>query len=90
MSRGRIALLVAFVASLAALAARLDVADLVSRLRAQSDALGAWGPVVLVAVYVPATMLGVPGTPFTLASPLLFSGPVALVTIIECSSISNI
>ena len=68
MSRWRIALLVAFAISLAALAVKLDVADVVPQLRARSDALGAWGPVVLVAVYVPATMLGVPGTPFTVAA----------------------
>ncbi|HZV96912.1 MAG TPA: VTT domain-containing protein [Candidatus Nitrosocosmicus sp.] len=88
MSRWRIALLVAFAISLAALAVKLDVADVVPRLRARSDALGAWGPVVLVAVYVPATMLGVPGTPFTVAAPLLFSGPVAFVTMVVASTLS--
>jgi uncharacterized membrane protein YdjX (TVP38/TMEM64 family) len=88
VSRWRIALLVAFAISLAALAVKLDVADVVPQLRARSDALGAWGPVVLVAVYVPATMLGVPGTPFTVAAPLLFSGPVAFVTMVVASTLS--
>jgi len=33
-------------------------------------------------------MVGVPGTPFTLAAPLLFGGPVAFVTMVVASTLS--
>ena len=65
MFRWRIAFVVALGVGLGALALSLDVTDLVPRLRTRIDALGAWGPVAFVALYVSATMVGVPGTPFT-------------------------
>ena len=88
MSRGRIALLTALGVGVVALALSVDVAGLLPRLRTRIDALGAWGPVAYVALYVPVTMVGVPGTPFTLAAPLLFGGIVAFVTMVVASTLS--
>ena len=88
MFRWRVAALAALVVGLAALMLSVDIASVLPRLRAWIDTFGPWGPVVLVAVYVPATMVGVPGTPFTLAAPLLFGGPVAFVTMVVASTLS--
>jgi len=88
VSRGRIALLAALGVALAALALSLDIAGLLPRLRTRIDALGAWGPVAFVALYVPATIVGVPGTPFTVAAPLLFGGIAAFVTMVVASTLS--
>lgn len=88
MFRWRVAALAALVVGLAALMLSVDVASVVPRLRAWIDTFGPWGPVVLVALYVPATMAGVPGTPFTVAAPLLFGGLVAFVTMVVASTLS--
>ena len=74
--------------ALAALALTLDVGSLLPRLRARIEPLGAWAPVAFVALYVPATMLGVPGTPFTVAAPMLFGGFVAFFTMVAASTLS--
>ena len=88
MSRWRIAGLVALGVGLAALALSWDLAGLVPRLRTRIEGLGAWGPVAYVALYVPATMLGVPGTPFTVVAPLLFGGIAAFVIMVVASTLS--
>ena len=88
MSRWRIAVVVALGVGFGALALSLDVTDLVPRLRTRIDALGAWGPVAFVALYVSATMVGVPGTPFTVVAPLLFGSLAAFVTMVVASTLS--
>jgi len=88
VSRGRIALVAALGVCLAALLLSFDVGSLLPRVRARIEPLGAWGPLAFVGVYVPATMLGVPGTPFTVAAPLLFGGIAAFVTMVAASTLS--
>lgn len=75
-------------AGLVALALSLDLAALVPRLRTRIEGLGAWGPVAYVALYVPATMVGIPGTPFTVLAPVLFGGIAAFVTMVVASTLS--
>ena len=88
MSRRRIAALVALGVGLAALALCLDFDGIVSGLRARIDALGGWAPVAFVALYVPATMVGVPGTPFTVAAPMLFGVAPAFFIMVLASTLS--
>ena len=51
-------------------------------------ALGLLAPVAFVAIYVAATLIGVPGTPFTLLSPLLFGPLTAFVVMVVASGAS--
>jgi len=88
VSRRRIAALVALGVALAALALCLDFTGIVSGLRARIDALGHWGPVAFVALYVLATMVGVPGTPFTVAAPVLFGVVPAFFIMVLASTLS--
>jgi uncharacterized membrane protein YdjX (TVP38/TMEM64 family) len=88
VSRWRIAGLVALGVALATLALSLDLAGLVPRLRTRIEGLGGWGPVAYVALYVPATMVGIPGTPFTVVAPVLFGGIAAFVTMVVASTLS--
>lgn len=88
MSRWRFAALVALVVGLIALALSVDVTRALPRLRTAVAALGPWGPAAFVGLYVPLTMVGVPGTPFTLTAPLLFGGVTAFVTMVVASTLS--
>ena len=78
-SRRRIWPLVAAGVFLLAMVVVGRVVDLGSHLEAAQGwtaALGVLAPAVYVIVYVAATLIGVPGTPFTLLSPFLFGiGP---------------
>ena len=53
-----------------------------------TGALGILAPVAYVVVYVGATLIGVPGTPFTLLSPLLFGVLPAFVVMVAASGLS--
>jgi uncharacterized membrane protein YdjX (TVP38/TMEM64 family) len=67
------------------------VIDVGSRLEATQGWMGALGvlaPAAFVLVYVVATLLGVPGMPFTLLSPLLFGVGPAFVVMVVGSAIS--
>lgn len=66
----------------------MDVAEPVRRIQARVAHLGPWAPAAFVAVYVAATLVGIPGTPFTLASPLIFGPWAAFGIMVAASSLS--
>ena len=79
---------VAFAAFLLAVVVASQAIDLerhVATAQGWTAALGILAPAVFVAVYVAATLLGVPGTPFTLLSPLLFGPLTAFVVMVVAS-----
>ena len=51
-----------------------DVPEHLRRAQGWMEGLGAWGPIVFIAIYVATTLVAGPGLPFTLISPVLF-GP---------------
>ncbi len=69
-------------------ASSLDLADPIRHLRERVAHLGPWAPFAFIAVYVAATLLAVPGTPFTLASPLMFGPWPAFGIMVAASSLS--
>lgn len=74
---------------LMALAGRtLDVGRHVETAQAWTAALGFLAPAVYVLVYVAATLVGVPGLPFTLLSPVLFGPGPAIAVMVVASTIS--
>jgi uncharacterized membrane protein YdjX (TVP38/TMEM64 family) len=90
-SRRRIWPLVAAGGFLLAMVVVGRVIDVGSRLEATQGWMGALGvlaPAAFVLVYVVATLLGVPGMPFTLLSPLLFGVGPAFVVMVVGSAIS--
>jgi len=52
-----------------------DVPEHLRRAQGWMEGLGAWGPIVFIAIYVATTLVAGPGLPFTLISPVLF-GPL--------------
>jgi uncharacterized membrane protein YdjX (TVP38/TMEM64 family) len=67
----------------------VDVGSHLAAAQGWTAALGVLAPAAFVTVYVAATLLGVPGMPFTLLSPLLFGiGPAFLVMVVG-SAISS-
>src|SRR4029077_14652928 len=64
----------ALLLALVVVARTVDVAAYLEAARDWVEPLGALAPGAFVVVYVVATLLGVPGMPFTLLSPFLF-GP---------------
>ena len=58
--------------------------------QAWTGALGALAPAAYVAAYVVATLLGAPGTPFTLLCPFLFGVVPAIVIMIVASILSAV
>jgi uncharacterized membrane protein YdjX (TVP38/TMEM64 family) len=65
--------------------------DVGSRLEAAQEwatALGVLAPAAFVLVYVAATLVGVPGMPFTLLSPFLFGIGPAFVVMVVASAVS--
>ncbi len=90
-SRRRIWPLVAAGVFLLAMVVVGRVVDVGSHLEAAQGwtaALGVLAPAVYVVVYVAATLIGVPGTPFTLLSPFLFGIGPAFVVMVTGSAIS--
>lgn len=65
-----------------------DLAHHLQQVQAWAGQLGAWGPAVFVAVYVAATLVAVPGTPFTLTAPLIFGPWPAFAVMVVASSLS--
>jgi uncharacterized membrane protein YdjX (TVP38/TMEM64 family) len=63
----------------------VDVAAHLEATRTRVEPLGALAPGAFVVVYVVATLLGVPGMPFTLLSPFLF-GPWPAVAVMIVAS----
>lgn len=66
----------------------LDVGSHLGTARGWTAELGVLAPAVYVVVYVTATLVGVPGMPFTLLSPLLFGIGPAFVVMVVGSAIS--
>jgi uncharacterized membrane protein YdjX (TVP38/TMEM64 family) len=66
----------------------VDLSRHVETAQAWTAALGILAPVAYVIVYVAATLVGVPGTPFTLLSPFLFGPLTAFVVMVVASSAS--
>jgi uncharacterized membrane protein YdjX (TVP38/TMEM64 family) len=66
----------------------IDVGSHLEAAQGWTAALGVLAPVVYVAVYVAATLVGVPGLPFTLLSPLLFGIGPAFAVMVAGSAIS--
>jgi uncharacterized membrane protein YdjX (TVP38/TMEM64 family) len=66
----------------------VDLSRHVETAQAWTAALGILAPVAYVIVYVAATLVGVPGTPFTLLSPFLFGPLTAFVVMVVATSAS--
>jgi hypothetical protein len=66
----------------------VDVTRYLEAARSWAGSLGVLAPVAFVAVYVAATLIGVPGVPFTLLSPFLFGAWPAVVMMIVASGLS--
>lgn len=66
----------------------VDVASHLEAAQGWTAALGFLAPAAFVVVYVGATLLGVPGVPFTLLSPILFGAGPAFVVMVVGSAIS--
>jgi uncharacterized membrane protein YdjX (TVP38/TMEM64 family) len=66
----------------------IDVGSHLEAARGWAAALGVLAPAVFVVVYLAATLLGVPGMPFTLLSPLLFGVAPAFVVMVVGSALS--
>jgi len=66
----------------------VDLGRHVETAQAWTAALGMLAPLAFVVVYVAATLIGVPGTAFTLLSPLLFGPLIAFVVMVVASGAS--
>jgi uncharacterized membrane protein YdjX (TVP38/TMEM64 family) len=66
----------------------VDVGSHLEAAQGWTAALGVLAPAAFVVVYVVATLLGVPGMPFTLLSPLLFGVGPAFVVMVVGSALS--
>jgi uncharacterized membrane protein YdjX (TVP38/TMEM64 family) len=78
----------ALVLLMAAAGRSLDASRHVEIAQTWTAALGLLAPVVYVLVYVAATLIGVPGLPFTLLSPVLFGVGPAIAVMVVASAIS--
>lgn len=65
----------------------VDVAPYAQAGRRSVGPLGVLAPAAFVAVYVAATLIGVPGMPFTLLSPVLFGAWPAVAMMIVASGL---
>ena len=66
----------------------IDVGRHLEAAQGWTEALGVLAPAAFVLVYVAATLIGVPGMPFTLLSPFLFGIGPAVVVMVVGSAIS--
>jgi uncharacterized membrane protein YdjX (TVP38/TMEM64 family) len=80
-SRWRLIVLLALAAGVALAFAFLPVGDYLKSFVASVDELGPWGPVLVAAVYIPATVLLVPGTLLTLVAGFSFGLYVGTIAI---------
>lgn len=88
--RGRWPLAVAglFLIAMVVASRAIDLSRHVETAQAWTAALGILAPAAFVVVYVAATLVGAPGTPFTLLSPFLFGPLTAFVVMVVASSAS--
>ena len=92
-SRRRIWPLVAagsFLLAMVVVGRAIDVGSHLEAAQGWTAALGVLAPAAFVVVYVVATLLGVPGMPFTLLSPLLFGVGPAFVVMVVGSALSAV
>ncbi len=68
----------------------VDVGRYLEAARAWVGLLGALAPAAFVVAYVAATLIGVPGMPFTLLSPVLFGAWPAVAVMIVASGLSAV
>jgi uncharacterized membrane protein YdjX (TVP38/TMEM64 family) len=68
----------------------IDVARYLEAARTWIGSLGALAPAAYVLIYVAATLVGVPGMPFTLLSPVLFGAWPAVAVMIVASGLSAV
>ena len=68
----------------------IDVGRYLETARGWTGTLGVLAPGAYVALYVAATLLGVPGMPFTLLAPLLFGVWPAVAVMIVASTLSAV
>jgi uncharacterized membrane protein YdjX (TVP38/TMEM64 family) len=81
MTRLRLAVLLLIAAAAVAALVLLPVSDLTVGFLGRVRDLGAWGPVLLAAAYVPAALLFVPGSLLTLGAGFLFGVGVGTLSV---------
>lgn len=81
MGRTRIVVFAGIVAALALAAVTLPIQEFVTRFLEWAIGLGAWGPLLVTAAYIPATVLFVPGSLLTLGAGALFGVVVGTVAV---------
>jgi uncharacterized membrane protein YdjX (TVP38/TMEM64 family) len=79
-----------FVLGMVILGRFVDLSRHIQIAQAWTGALGALAPAAYVVVYVVATLLGAPGTPFTLLCPFLFGVVPAIAIMIVASILSAV
>jgi len=89
-SRWPFVLFAAFLLTVVVASRTIDLGHHVETAQSWTATLGILAPVAFVVVYVPATLIGVPGTPFTLLSPLLFGPLIAFVVMVVASGASAV
>jgi uncharacterized membrane protein YdjX (TVP38/TMEM64 family) len=77
-----------FLLAMVAVGHVIDVGSYLEAAQGWTATLGVLAPVFFVLVYVGATLIGVPGMPFTLLSPFLFGIGPAFVVMVVASAIS--
>ncbi len=77
----RPAVLVAGVVALLVIAHVLGLGDRLGELRVWIESLGAWGPVVYVAIYTVAVVAAIPGVAITVVAGALFGSVVGVVVV---------
>jgi len=77
-----------FLLAMVVMGRAIDVGSHLEAAQGWTAALGVLAPAAFVVVYVVATLLGVPGMPFTLLSPLLFGVGPAFVVMVVGSALS--
>jgi uncharacterized membrane protein YdjX (TVP38/TMEM64 family) len=87
-SRWPFAVFAVFLIAVVVASRAVDLSRHVETAQAWTAALGILAPAAFVLVYVAATLIGVPGTPFTLLSPFLFGPLTAFVVMVVASSAS--
>ncbi len=81
MGKGRLAILIMIMAGIALAVTTLPIQESLARFLGWVDGLGAWGPLLVAAAYVPATVLFVPGSLLTLGAGALFGVVIGTIAV---------
>ncbi len=84
----KLALLVLLVIGLFVAGRYVELESLIATTRDWVRGFGPWGPLVYVGVYVVATVLALPGTPFTILAALLFGNLLGFGVMVAASTAS--